>query len=211
VNALLERVLELPPRQRVLALVGAVAAVFFLYAYLLYSPRESLISQKQEARDALRQDRDRKAALVANIEQTRRLVAELDGDLRKAVAELPDTKEIPDLLSSISSHGIESGLEIIQFKQRPEQYEEFYAIVPVEIVVRGTYHQVAAFFDRVGRMARIVNVSDVSMKAPTRVEGGEVALNTSCSAVTFRFLDEEERARIAKQKEKEQNKGKGGR
>jgi len=60
---------------------------------------------------------------------------------------LPDTKEIPDLLSNISSLGREAGLDVVQFKQRPEKFEEFYAEVPVDILVRGTYHQVASFFD----------------------------------------------------------------
>jgi type IV pilus assembly protein PilO len=127
----------------------------------------------------------------------------LDGDLKRAIAQLPDTKEIPDLLSTISSLAREAGLEIIQFKQRPEQYQEFYAAVPVDILVRGAYHQVASFFDQVGRMARIVNVTDVGMKSPQRPQGDSVPLDTSCVAVTFRFLDEAERERLAKQREQE--------
>ena len=202
-DALLERLLELPPRQRVLMLVGGTAFLFFLYAYVLYWPRNQQIAELETQRDQARQERTRKAALAANLDKARADVAQLDGDLKKAVAELPDTKEIPDLLSNISSLGRESGLEIIQFKQRPERFEEFYAAVPVDILVRGTYYQVAAFFDKVGQMARIVNVSDVSIKSPPRKTGDAVTVDTSCAAVTFRFLDEAERERIAKQKEKE--------
>jgi type IV pilus assembly protein PilO len=206
-NELLERILELPPRQRVLLLVGSVALIFFLYAYFLYWPRSAVLEGLEQRKSDLIADRDRKAAMVANLDRTRREVAQLDGDLRKAVAQLPDTKEIPDLLSSISSLGRESGLEILQFRQGPEKFEEFYAEVPVNVVVRGTFHQVAAFFDKVGRMARIVNVTDVNTKSPAKIEADSIDLDTSCVAVTFRFLDEAERERIAKQKEKE----KGGR
>ncbi len=202
-NQLLERFLELPPRQRVIAVVVAVASLFLGYAYFLYWPRSASITELEQRRNDLVKDRDRKVALVANLDQTRKAVAELDGDLRKAVAQLPDTKEIPDLLSSISSLGRESGLEIIQFKQRPEQYQDFYAEVPVDILVRGTYHQVATFFDKVSRMARIVNVTNVAIKSPAKAESDSVTLETSCAAVTFRFLDEAERERIAKQREKE--------
>jgi type IV pilus assembly protein PilO len=202
-NTLLERILDLPPRQRVMILVGGVALLFFFYAYFLYWPRSTLIQDREHQRDLVRQDRDRKAAMVKNLERSRQEVAQLDGDLRKAVAQLPDTKEIPDLLSNISSLGRESGLEIIEFKQRSEQFEEFYAAVPVEMVVRGTYHQVAAFFDKVGHMQRIVNVTDVGIKSPAKPEGDAVILETACSAVTFRFLDEAERERIAKEKEKQ--------
>ena len=206
-NELLERLLELPPRQRVMLLVGGVALLFFFYAYFLYWPRSAMIADQEQMRDDLRKDRDRKAAMVANLEQARKEVAQLDGDLKTAAEQLPTTKEIPDLLSNISSSGRESGLEIMQFKQRPEQFQDFYAEVPVDILVRGSYHQVAAFFDKVGRMARIVNVSNVGIKSPARDTGDSVTLDTSCAAVTFRFLDDAERERIAKQKEKEKKEG----
>ena len=108
-------------------------------------------------------------------------------------------KEIPDLLSAISSAGRESGLEIMLFKQKPERFQDFYAEVPVDVLVRGNYHQVATFFDRVGQLDRIVNVSDISMKDP-KTEDGTMVVNTACSAVTFRFLDEQEREKVAKEK-----------
>jgi type IV pilus assembly protein PilO len=202
-NQLLERLLELPPRQRVLFVVCGVAAVFLFYAYFLYWPRSAELDERQQQFDNLTLERNRKVLLVANLDHMRQEVAQLNGDLKTAVAQLPDTKEIPDLLSSISSLGRESGLEITQFKQRPENYQDFYAEVPVDILVHGSYHQVAAFFDKVGRMARIVNVTNVGVKSPVKTDADTVMLDTSCTAVTFRFLDEAERERIAKQKEKE--------
>jgi type IV pilus assembly protein PilO len=202
-NDLLERLLDLPLRKRVLLLVGGVSFMFFLYAYMVFWPRNTLIAALEAQKENLMHERDRKTALVANLEKARQEVLQLDGDLRKAAAELPTTKDIPDLLSSISSLARESGLEILQFRLRPEQYEDFYAKVPVDVLVRGTYHQVGAFFDKVGGMARIVNVTDVGIKSPIRLEADPVTLDTSCVAVTFRFLDEAERERIRKQKEKE--------
>jgi type IV pilus assembly protein PilO len=201
-NELLERIFELPPRQRVLLLVGSMAALFFAFMYFIYWPGNAAIAEKVQRRDDLRRERDRKAGLVANLDRSRDEVAKLNGDLRSAIAQLPDTKEIPDLLSTVSSLGRESGLDIIQFKQRPEQFEDFYAAVPVDILVRGTFNQVTTFFDKVSRMARIVNVTNVGMKTVAQPQSEGVILDTSCAAVTFRFLDEAERQRVAKQKEK---------
>ena len=208
-NEFIDRFLELPPRQRVMLIVGSVALVFFIYAYFLFWPRSAAIAEREQTREDLTKDRDHKAAMVANLDKARQEVAQLEGDLKTAAAQLPTTKEIPDLLSNISSLGRESGLEIMQFKQRSEQFQDFYAEVPVDILVRGSYQQVEAFFEKVGNMARIVNVGDVTIKTPAKLEGDAVLLDTSCAAVTFRFLDEAERERIAKQKEKEQ-KEKGG-
>jgi type IV pilus assembly protein PilO len=201
-NDLLERIFELPPRQRVLLLVGGLAALFFAFVYFIYWPGSAAIAQKEQRREDLRHERDRKAGLVANLDRARAEVTKLNGDLRSAIAQLPDTKEIPDLLSNISSLGRESGLDIIQFKQRQEQFEDFYAAVPVDILVRGTFSQVITFFDKVSHMARIVNVTNVGIKNANQPQSQGVILDTSCAAVTFRFLDEAERVRVARQKEK---------
>jgi len=207
-NELFDRIMDMPVRQRVLLLVGSVFLLFFLYGYLLYLPRSAEITEKQENLIALEKDRDRKQALVANLPQLRQEVADLNAALKKAVAQLPDTKEIPDLLSGISAVARESGLEIQQFRQRQETYQDFYAEVPVEILVKGTYWQVEQFFKKVADLTRIVNVGDIGIKAPTLIENDPVQLQTSCAATTFRFLDEEERDKIKKEREKKQKEGK---
>lgn len=207
-NELFDRIMDMPVRQRVLLLVGSVFLLFFLYGYLLYLPRNAEIDEKQENLIALEKDRDRKQALVANLPQLRQEVADLNAALKKAVAQLPDTKEIPDLLSGISAVARESGLEIQQFRQKQENYQDFYAEVPVEILVKGTYWQVEQFFKKVADLTRIVNVGDIGIKAPTLIENDPVQLQTSCAATTFRFLDEEERERIKKEREKKEKGGK---
>lgn len=205
-NELFDRILEMPVRQRVLLLVGSVFLLFFLYGYMLYLPRNAEIAEKEENLVALQQDRDRKAALIANLPQLRQEVADLNAALKQAVAQLPDTKEIPDLLSGISAVAREAGLEIQQFRQKQETYQDFYAEVPVEILVKGTYWQVESFLKRVSELTRIVNVGDIGIKAPTLIENDPVRLQTSCAATTFRFLDEEERERIKKEREKKEGK-----
>lgn len=207
-NELFDRIMDMPVRQRVLLLVGSVFLLFFLYGYMLYLPRNAEITEKEENLVALEQDRDRKQALVSNLPQLRQEVADLNAALKEAVAQLPDTKEIPDLLSGISAVARESGLEIQQFRQKAETFQDFYAEVPVEILVKGTYWQVEQFFKKVADLTRIVNVGDIGIKAPTLIENDPVKLQTSCAATTFRFLDEEERERIKKEREKKQKEGK---
>lgn len=202
-NELFDRIMEMPTRQRVLLLVGSVGLIFFAYAYFVYWPRNDVIAAKEQTLEKMRSDRDRKAVLVANLEQARKQVEDLKAGLKKAVAELPDTKEIPDLLSNISAVARDAGLEIAQFRQRPEVFREFYAEVPVEVRVRGAYFQVEEFFRKVSGLMRIVNMADIGMKAPAKIVGDPIRLETSCSATTFRFLDEEERERIAKEREKD--------
>jgi type IV pilus assembly protein PilO len=198
-NDLLERFFELESRQRMIAAGAALVLVFGAYWYFVYSGRRAeTLSVTAKIAD-LREQRDSKQKLVANIAQFQETVRELGAELKEAEARLPDSKEIPDLLSSISSAGRDAGLEVISFRQRQEQRKDFYAEVPVDVTVRGNYHEVASFFDRVGKLDRIVNVGDIVMQTPKR-EGDEMIVDTLCSATTFRFLDEKEREEIAKGK-----------
>ena len=83
-----------------------------------------------------------------------------------------------------------------KFQPLPEVMHEFYAEVPVQMVMDGGFHEFGIFFDRVSKMSRIVSVTDLKMGDPTEV-GPEVTLNTSGRIVTFRFLTEAEIARNA--------------
>jgi type IV pilus assembly protein PilO len=198
-NDLLERFFELEGRTRLLIGGVAVLLVCALYWSFIYSGRRTYMAETVAKIETLRSQRDAKQKLIANLDVARAAVRDLKLKVHEAEVRLPDQKEIPDLLSSVSSAGREAGLEMLLFRLKSERYQDFYAEVPVEVLVRGNFHQVATFFDRVSKLDRIVNVSDISMKAP-QSEGDDVMVDTSCSAVTFRFLDEAERARIAKEK-----------
>lgn len=207
IQQLVDRFFELDGRQRLVVGVAAVVVVLGGYWYAVYSERRTELVDLQGTVEDLRAQRDEKSKLIANLSATRDAVRELTAEVRRAEVRLPDRKEIPDLLSSVSSAVRESGLEIMLFRQKAERYHEFYAEVPVEILVRGDYHQVATFFDRVSQLDRIVNVGDISIRTP-REESGAMVIDTSCSAVTFRFLDEEERERIKAQEEARKKGGK---
>lgn len=207
-NDLLERFFDLPPRQRAAAIVAAMLLVLFGYAYLFYWPRSEQIAKKESQLLSLKEERDKKAKLAANLTDARVAVAVLEGRLREAEAKLPKDKEIPDLLSQIAAAGSEAGLEMPQFRQRPQEYQDFYAEVPVDMVIRGGFSEVEEFFDRVGKLTRIVNVNGISMKSPPKLMGDPLRIDVSCRATTFRFLDEVERQRIAEQKKAKEGKGK---
>jgi type IV pilus assembly protein PilO len=82
------------------------------------------------------------------------------------------------------------------FQPLPEVQRGFYAEVPVRIEVEGSYHEVAMFFDRVGKLNRIVNIRDITMSEP-EVRSGKVVLRTTGLAVTYRFLSTEEQEAAA--------------
>jgi len=202
-NDLLERFFGMSAQARLASYVGAAVVLAALYWSFSYSPNAAVLNERRARLEELETQQATKTRQIAQLEVLRQKVKELDAKLREALAQLPDQKEIPELLSTVSSLGRESGLDLPLFRQKAEVLQDFYAEVPVEMQMKGSYAQLKEFFDKVGGLNRIVNVKDIVMKTPV-VSEGRVVLSASCNAVTFRFLSEEERARIAAERAKKE-------
>jgi type IV pilus assembly protein PilO len=197
---MLDRILALPFNQRLLVYSGTAILIVLLYVFIFYLPRATQVSQNREKIQTLEEEKNKTQALLKDWDKTKAEIQEVEGRFNQAKAQLPEQKEIPELLKQVSNLGQDSGLEVILFRQKSEALKDLYAEVPVEMSVRGGYHEIAFFFDKVRALDRIVNVSDTSMKNP-QITGGQMQVDATFSATTYRFLNEEERARIAKEKE----------
>jgi type IV pilus assembly protein PilO len=203
-EGLLETISDWSIKQKLAALGALVVVVFVLdYLYVLQPRIEALATMKEELANDQATLEQKRLKVDARAEEEKR-IRDLQANVKLAEARLPEGREIADLLSNIAASARAVGLDLTLFRQKPETYSEFYADVPVQMEMRGTYHELAAFMDRVKRLDRIVNVADIQLRQP-RVEGDVVLLNASCTATTFRFLDEQERKLRA-----EQLKAKGG-
>lgn len=200
-NQLLNQILSRPRQQKFGILAGLVIFLLIIGYFYIYLPGDDKIIKLAEEITGVRGDRDRKKALAANLPKLQKELQEWDAKLRAAVAQLPDRKEIPDLLSSLSTKAREAGLEILLFRPRAENFQEFYAEIPVDIVVRGGFFNAVTFFDEVGKLNRLVNIDNIDLKNP-KVGGDQVALEISTLTTTYRFLDEAERKKVAEEKAK---------
>ena len=198
---LLTQILTLPRQQKIGILAGLIIFLLVIGYFYVYLPGDDKATKLAEEITAVRGDRDRKKALSANLPRLQKELQEWDAKLKAAVAQLPDRKEIPDLLSSLSTKAREAGLEILLFRPRAENFQEFYAEIPVDIVVRGGFFNAVTFFDEVGKLNRLVNIDNIDLKNP-KVGGDQVALEISTLTTTYRFLDEAERKKVAEEKAK---------
>lgn len=200
-NQLLTQILRLPRQQKMGVLAGLIIFLLVIGYFYIYLPGDDRVSKLAEEITGIRNDRDKKKTLSANLPKLKKELQEWDAKLKGAVAQLPDRKEIPDLLSSLSIKAREAGLEILLFRPRAENFQEFYAEIPVDIVVRGGFFNAVTFFDEVGKLNRLVNIDNIDLKNP-KVGGDQVALEISTLATTYRFLDEAERKKVAEEKAK---------
>ncbi len=187
-NPSIEKFLKLPNSQKI-----AAAALLFLmlgagFFYGLFQPKMKELSALQIKQVDLSRQIQENKKIADNLPKYKRDYEQLKIDLDSALTELPNQKEIPSLLTSITSKGKDAGLDFLVFRPKPEVPKDFYSEVPVDISVSGTFHNVANFFVAVGSLPRIVNITNVTV-AEIRDIGGRTVLKINCLATTFRFLD----------------------
>ena len=183
------------PKRQLYILLGLVAVGFLLmWWYLLFQPAWDERDRLQTQLDGLEQQLFQKMRIAANLPQLEAEIKQLQERLKASVARLPEEKEIPTLLTQVNSLGEESGLAFTLFRPQAAVKKDFYAEVPIQVRVEGSFHALGAFFDRIGKMERIVNIGALSVApAPATGPGGrrrgpDITIIADFSATTFTFV-----------------------
>lgn len=212
-HPLIEKILEKPTSHKLgIWIASLLVLAIAIYQFLVGPARtasEDLDTKVQSIRSKITQEQRR----ANDLPRLREQVRELDMRFSAALKELPDSREVPELLLSIERLARDSGLEVTLFQTRPEVVKDFYADVPVLLNAQGTFHQLMTFLDEVGHLERIVNVSDLDVWQPLFRETnmikelsefagtGRVPIRASAVATTFRYLDESERKAVEEKKQ----------
>jgi len=197
-----EKVEKLKMIHRVLILVGTIVLVAGIFVALVYIPKSKEITRLNKEIASLEKKINQAKIKARTLKKFEAEQIEVEAQFREALNLLPNKREIPTLLRSITQLGSDAELEFLLFSPNKEKARDFYIEIPVSMEVSGTYHDVATFFDKVGRMKRIVNILDISM---TPVKSRSTNLTTKCNAVTYRFkrkVDEKTKSGKNEQKKK---------
>lgn len=157
--------------------------------------------QKQEA--DLKEDYLNKKRQAVNLDLYMQQLSEIDRSFGALLKQLPNKSEVESLLTEINQAGMGRGLQFELFKPGQEQLRDFYAELPIDVKLTGSYHDFGAFAGDIGRLSRIVTLNNIRITEPAP----NAPLVFEAVTKTFRYLDEEE---VAKQKKAAQKKG-GGR
>ena len=202
-----------------LSIVGklAIALVFVLligagYFIIFYGDIESQISNEKQnvtgLETELAQAKEAREAFNRDLAELKRR----EGLLNKQKTILPDEAETPAFLSTLQTVATISGVDLTSWTPQDESYEEFYARIPMQLTVRGKFHQVARFLYGVGQADRIINVENITMQvaqmaAPKGTKpsdarnadlGDSATVDVQCLATAFRALTAEEGGRRAR-------------
>jgi type IV pilus assembly protein PilO len=177
----------------VLLLVGALVTGA-LYFTVFKSQRDAN-AQAQTALDAKLRENAELESYRPKLKDLERQLANLKQQLEIERRIVPDEKEVDGFMKMLDAEALKAGIEIRRYTAKPSTTREFYTEVPFELEIDGPYYSVLNFFDRVGKLERIVNVSGVLMastKKPTDAKTKHTyqyapneTVVATCDATTF--------------------------
>ncbi|ROU00612.1 pilus assembly protein PilP [Marinobacter sp. R17] len=145
----------------------------------------SQLSQVEKKEVELKDQYEQKAYKVANLAVFKKQMVEMEETFGALVKQLPSDTEVPGLLEDITNTAVGNGLELDEIKLQPEQKKDFYIELPINLKVRGTYHELASFVSSIAGLPRIVTLHDFTIK-PTGGADSQV-LEMQVQARTYRY------------------------
>jgi type IV pilus assembly protein PilO len=182
-------------------IVICIGILFAGYWFIVKGQIEGL--EKAEAQERkLRQTFMQKKALAINLEAYRQQMTEMQERFGVMLKQLPNKTEVPELLIDITQAGLGRGLQFVLFQPQKRRVADFYAELPINIKVNGTYHQLGEFVSDLAALPRIVTIGDIQL-APIK---GSPRLQMTATTKTYHYLDEDQiqQRKKAKQANKSQ-------
>ncbi|HXV59521.1 MAG TPA: type 4a pilus biogenesis protein PilO [Vicinamibacteria bacterium] len=170
----------------VFAILGG--ALYGLFWWFVYSPMQQEIQNKTTQQRNLQAEVENAKTTAARLPEFRREVERKEATLQALSRILPSEKEVDDLLRKVQQLAAESSLDVLRFKPEATRPQEFYAEWPISLELDGSYHNLAYFFDRLSRLSRIVNVSNLEVDAK-RDPSISSTITANCTATTFVFIE----------------------
>jgi type IV pilus assembly protein PilO len=179
----------LPFRIAAAFLVFVAVATFGIYMYV-YKTDVPRYRQAERQEIDLRATFEDKQRLAASFDAYRQQLAEIERSFGTMLRQLPGKTEVDDLLVDISQTGLGAGLEEELFRPLGERQQDFYAELPIEIRLRGSYHELGEFVSGIAALPRIVTLHDIQIRSASDSVFDELILDVT--AKTYRYLEDED-------------------
>jgi len=187
-------------------LMAAVICVLILFAGYWFIIKDQIADlERQEKQEiGLKKTFLDKKALAINLEAYKQQMVEMQETFGTMLRQLPNKTEVPELLIDITQAGLGRGLQFELFKPKGRRVADFYAQLPIDIKVHGTYHQLGLFVSDLAALPRIVTVGNLALKP-----GKTGLLEMTAVTSTYHYLDEEtiQRRQQAKKKARAKRRG----
>jgi len=183
-----EKFIPIELKKKVYALIALLFVPIGIFYFFIYKPNTESIKkielQVQNSNEELKKIRKSARDLPKHQQELEKTQTEFES----TSALLPKSQEIPNLLRNISDRGKNAGLDFLSFVPGAEIPKDFYAEIPIDIKIKGPYHNLGVFLDAVSKLERIVTVNNIKTENPEQ-DSGEILLTSTCKLVTYRFTN----------------------
>ena len=168
-----------------LAVAVVIGGAFW---YLYWTDASAQRDEKATKLEALNKEIRALEVTAQKLQEFQREVALLEKKLETLKSILPPAKETPDLMRKVQALAAQSNLTINNFTPGATVNKEFYQEWPIAMGVLGSYHNLALFFDKVSRLPRLVNVSNLKINSlPNQTQSQTIS--AGATATTFVYLE----------------------
>lgn len=175
-----------------LVLLGFIFLVLVALGYwFLWSPEMDEFTQAEAKEQELRQVFTTKKGQAIKIDAYKQQMVDIEKTFGALLKQLPDKSQMDGLLTDINQAGLGRGLEFELFKPGQESIADFYAEMPIQIKIKGSYHDIGAFATDISKLSRIVTLNDMAI-APLNKDSKDGLLMLEAIAKTYRYLDSSE-------------------
>lgn len=186
-----------PTAPKVVILVALFLGLLGLAWFLGWSGQRDELNAIRERETQLKDEWVAKKRQAINLEEYRRQLAEIDRSFGDLLKQLPNKAEMDGMIVDISQAALTRGLKQELFRPGTESRQEFYASLPITLTLTGKYNEMGMFVADVAKLPRIVTLNNIKLKP--RDKTGSV-MTMDATAMTYRYLDDEELATQKKQK-----------
>jgi type IV pilus assembly protein PilO len=165
--------------------------IFALLFYFLIIPQFETKDTLSAEYEKLKRELDSMVAIKNNMDKYRNEYAQLQEVLQQMLKQLPETKDVPNLLRNVSTTGTESRLKVTYFEPRAIQSKEFYSELPFAIRYDGQFHNIGYFFDGIRKLERIINITSFSLTFSPKSNSSKTVLSGECTAKTYVYTKEQ--------------------
>lgn len=182
-KGLIRKIEKIPAIYKTIVVLIIAVVLLACFIYFLAKPQWEAREQLQKEYSELKNELSKLKTIKNNLERHRQEYQQMQEKLQDVLKQLPESKDIPNLLRNITSVSEETRLKIKYFEPKEIKHKDFYSELPFEIKFSGPFHSTASFFDDVRRMDRLVNITSFALEAKGTPRN--IVLEGTCSANAY--------------------------
>jgi type IV pilus assembly protein PilO len=170
-------------------LFGVLAGMsVFGFEYFYAGDQRIKLDAKEAELTAVRERVTRGQAIAAQLPQFQAQVADLESRLEGLKAVLPEQRDVGEMLRRVQTLATQSNLSVKIFRPQPLKQKELHTEWPMALEFDGTYHNLGLFLDRVSKVPRIINISNIGIRALDARAQAEQGNTVAASVLATAFV-----------------------